>query len=82
MYRRYEASEWFVTGSYAINPFTSVLYLYISDYVLAATERELSWPFLRTTPRLGVCTPLWIEITPVVEGGNIEESSYDAKRVG
>lgn len=38
------------TGSYAINPFTGTeLPVYISDYVLAGTVREPSWPYQRTT---------------------------------
>ncbi|MFI3259571.1 MAG: leucine--tRNA ligase [Rikenellaceae bacterium] len=69
------------TGSYAINPFTGrEIPIYISDYVLAGygtgaimavpAHDSRDWAFARH---------FGLEITPVVEGGNIEEASYDAK---
>ncbi|MFI3269742.1 MAG: leucine--tRNA ligase [Rikenellaceae bacterium] len=69
------------TGSYAINPFTGKeIPIYISDYVLAGygtgaimavpAHDSRDWAFARH---------FGLEITPVVEGGNIEEASYDAK---
>ncbi len=69
------------TGSYAINPFTGKeIPIYISDYVLAGygtgaimavpAHDSRDWAFARM---------FGLEITPVVEGGNIEEASYDAK---
>ena len=69
------------TGSYAINPFTGrEIPIYASDYVLSGygtgaimavpAHDSRDWAFARH---------FGLEITPVVEGGNIEESSYDAK---
>ena len=69
------------TGSYAINPFTGkAIPIYISDYVLAGygtgaimavpAHDSRDWAFARH---------FGLEIVPVVEGGNIEEASYDAK---
>ena len=69
------------TGSYAINPFTGrQIPIYASDYVLSGygtgaimavpAHDSRDWAFARH---------FGLEITPVVEGGNIEESSYDAK---
>ncbi|MFI3293363.1 MAG: leucine--tRNA ligase [Rikenellaceae bacterium] len=69
------------TGSYAINPFTGKeIPIYISDYVLAGygtgaimavpAHDSRDWAFARHFE---------LEIIPVVEGGNIEEASYDAK---
>ena len=69
------------TGAYAINPFTQrEIPIYISDYVLAGygtgaimavpAHDSRDWAFARL---------FGLEITPVVEGGNIEEASYDAK---
>ncbi|MFI3282765.1 MAG: leucine--tRNA ligase [Rikenellaceae bacterium] len=69
------------TGSYAINPFTGKeIPIYISDYVLAGygtgaimavpAHDSRDWAFARH---------FGLEIIPVVEGGNIEEASYDAK---
>ncbi len=69
------------TGSYAINPFTGKeIPIYISDYVLAGygtgaimavpAHDSRDWAFARH---------FGLEITPVVEGGDIEEASYDAK---
>ncbi|MFR9620146.1 MAG: leucine--tRNA ligase [Rikenellaceae bacterium] len=70
------------TGAYAINPFTGrEIPIYISDYVLAGygtgaimavpAHDSRDWAFARH---------FGLEITPVVEGGNIEEASYDAKQ--
>ncbi len=69
------------TGAYAINPFTGKeIPIYISDYVLAGygtgaimavpAHDSRDWAFARH---------FGLEIIPVVEGGNIEEASYDAK---
>ncbi|MFR9594335.1 MAG: leucine--tRNA ligase, partial [Rikenellaceae bacterium] len=69
------------TGSYAINPFTGKeIPIYISDYVLAGygtgaimavpAHDSRDWAFARH---------FGLDIIPVVEGGNIEEASYDAK---
>ena len=69
------------TGSYAINPFTGrQIPIYASDYVLSGygtgaimavpAHDSRDWAFARH---------FGLEIVPVVEGGNIEESSYDAK---
>ncbi len=69
------------TGSYAINPFTGKeIPIYISDYVLAGygtgaimavpAHDSRDWAFARH---------FGLEIIPVVEGGNTEEASYDAK---
>ncbi len=70
------------TGSYAVNPFTGVeIPIYISDYVLAGygtgaimavpAHDSRDWAFARH---------FGLDIIPVVEGGNIEEASYDAKQ--
>ena len=69
------------TGSYAINPFTGrQIPIYASDYVLSGygtgaimavpAHDSRDWAFARH---------FGLEIVPVVEGGNIEEASYDAK---
>ncbi|MFI3321052.1 MAG: leucine--tRNA ligase [Rikenellaceae bacterium] len=69
------------TGAYAVNPFNGVkIPIYISDYVLAGygtgaimavpAHDSRDWAFARHFD---------IPIIPVVEGGNIEEASYDAK---
>ena len=69
------------TGSYAINPFTKkAIPIYISDYVLAGygtgaimavpAHDSRDWAFARH---------FGLEIIPVVEGGDIEKESYDAK---
>ncbi len=69
------------TGSYARNPFTGApLPIYISDYVLAGygtgaimavpAHDSRDWAFARH---------FGLDIVPVVEGGDISESSYDAK---
>lgn len=70
------------TGSYAINPFSGEKTpIYISDYVLASygtgaimavpAHDSRDWAFARHFD---------IPIIPVVEGGNIEKESYDAKQ--
>ena len=69
------------TGSYAINPFTGrQIPIYASDYVLSGygtgaimavpAHDSRDWAFARH---------FGLEIVPVVEGGNVEEASYDAK---
>ena len=69
------------TGSYSINPFSGVeVPIYISDYVLAGygtgaimavpAHDSRDWSFARHFN---------IPIIPVVEGGDIEKESYDAK---
>lgn len=69
------------TGSYAINPFNGAqIPIYISDYVLAGygtgaimavpAHDSRDWAFARFFD---------IPIIPVVEGGNVETESYDAK---
>ncbi len=70
------------TGAYAVNPLTGKnIPIYISDYVLAGygtgaimavpAHDSRDWAFARH---------FGLEVTPVVEGGNIEEASYDAKQ--
>ena len=69
------------TGSCAINPFTGrAIPIYISDYVLAGygtgaimavpAHDSRDWAFARH---------FGLEIIPVVEGGDVEKESYDAK---
>ncbi|CVI68507.1 leucine--tRNA ligase [Alistipes sp. CHKCI003] len=69
------------TGSYAVNPFTGKeIPVYISDYVLAGygtgaimavpAHDSRDWAFARH---------FGLEIVPVVEGGDVEKASYDAK---
>ena len=69
------------TGSYAINPFTGKrIPIYVSDYVLAGygtgaimavpAHDSRDWAFAKH---------FGLEIIPVVEGGNVEEASYDTK---
>ena len=69
------------TGSYTINPFSGIeVPIYISDYVLAGygtgaimavpAHDSRDWSFARYFN---------IPIIPVVEGGDIEKESYDAK---
>ena len=69
------------TGAYAVNPFSGEeIPIYISDYVLAGygtgaimavpAHDSRDWAFARHFN---------LPIVPVVEGGNIEEASYDAK---
>ena len=69
------------TGSFAINPFTGKqIPIYVSDYVLAGygtgaimavpAHDSRDWAFARH---------FGLEIIPVVEGGDVEKESYDAK---
>lgn len=69
------------TGSYALNPFSGrQIPIYASDYVLSGygtgaimavpAHDSRDWAFARH---------FGLEIIPVVEGGNVEEASYDAK---
>lgn len=69
------------TGSFAVNPFTGrEIPIYVSDYVLAGygtgaimavpAHDSRDWAFARH---------FGLEIVPVVEGGDIEKESYDAK---
>ena len=69
------------TGSYAVNPFTGKrIPIYISDYVLSGygtgaimavpAHDSRDWAFARH---------FGLDIVPVVEGGDVEEASYDAK---
>ena len=69
------------TGSYAINPFTGKrIPIYVSDYVLAGygtgaimavpAHDSRDWAFAKH---------FGLDIIPVVEGGNVEDASYDAK---
>ncbi len=69
------------TGSYAINPFTNEqVPIYVSDYVLAGygtgaimavpAHDSRDWAFARHFS---------LPIVPVVEGGDVEKESYDAK---
>ncbi len=69
------------TGSYAVNPFTGKnIPVYISDYVLAGygtgaimavpAHDSRDWAFARH---------FGLPVIPVVEGGDVEKSSYDAK---
>ncbi|MFI3317102.1 MAG: leucine--tRNA ligase [Rikenellaceae bacterium] len=70
------------TGAYAINPLTGKeIPIYISDYVLAGygtgaimavpAHDSRDWAFARH---------FGLEVTPVVDGGDIEQASYDAKQ--
>ena len=70
-----------MTGSYAVNPFTGKqIPIYISDYVLSGygtgaimavpAHDSRDWAFARH---------FGLEVIPVVEGGDIEKESYDAK---
>ena len=69
------------TGSHAINPFTgNAIPIYISDYVLAGygTGAIMAVP-AHDSRDYAFARHFGIEIIPVVEGGNIEVESYDAK---
>ncbi len=69
------------TGSYAINPFTGkAIPIYISDYVLAGygTGAIMAVP-AHDSRDYAFARHFGLEIVPVVEGGNIEVESYDAK---
>ena len=69
------------TGSYAINPFTGkAIPIYISDYVLAGygTGAIMAVP-AHDSRDYAFARHFGLEIIPVVEGGDIEKESYDAK---
>ncbi|MBO7198989.1 MAG: leucine--tRNA ligase, partial [Alistipes sp.] len=69
------------TGSYAINPFSGrEIPIYISDYVLAGygTGAIMAVP-AHDSRDYAFARHFGIEIIPVVEGGNLEVESYDAK---
>ncbi len=69
------------TGSYAINPFTGKsIPIYISDYVLAGygTGAIMAVP-AHDSRDYAFARHFGLEITPVVEGGDLEKESYDAK---
>ena len=69
------------TGAYAINPFTGrQIPIYISDYVLATygTGAIMAVP-AHDSRDYAFARHFDLEIIPVVEGGNLEVESYDAK---
>ena len=69
------------TGSYAINPITGKqIPIYISDYVLAGygTGAIMAVP-AHDSRDYAFARHFGLEIIPVVEGGDIEKESYDAK---
>jgi len=69
------------TGSYAVNPFTGrEIPIYISDYVLAGygTGAIMAVP-AHDSRDYAFARHFGLEIIPVVEGGDIEKESYDAK---
>ena len=69
------------TGSHAINPFTGKqIPIYISDYVLAGygTGAIMAVP-AHDSRDYAFARHFGLEIIPVVEGGDIEKESYDAK---
>ena len=69
------------TGSYAINPFTGKqIPIYISDYVLSGygTGAIMAVP-AHDSRDYAFARHFGLEIIPVVEGGDIEKESYDAK---
>ena len=69
------------TGSYAINPFSGrEIPIYISDYVLAGygTGAIMAVP-AHDSRDYAFARHFGLEIIPVVEGGNLEIESYDAK---
>ena len=69
------------TGSYAVNPFTGKrIPIYISDYVLAGygTGAIMAVP-AHDSRDYAFARHFGLEIVPVVEGGDIEKESYDAK---
>ena len=69
------------TGSYAINPFTGKqIPIYISDYVLSGygTGAIMAVP-AHDSRDYAFARHFGLEIVPVVEGGNLEVESYDAK---
>ena len=69
------------TGSYAINPFSGRrIPIYISDYVLSGygTGAIMAVP-AHDSRDYAFARHFGLEIIPVVEGGNLEVESYDAK---
>ncbi len=69
------------TGSYAMNPFTGKkIPIYVSDYVLMGygTGAIMAVP-AHDSRDYAFARHFSLPIVPVVEGGDIEESSYDAK---
>ena len=69
------------TGSYATNPFTGKrIPIYASDYVLSGygTGAIMAVP-AHDSRDYAFARHFGLDIVPVVEGGNLEESSYDAK---
>ena len=69
------------TGSYAVNPFTGKrIPIFASDYVLAGygTGAIMAVP-AHDSRDYAFARHFGLDIVPVVEGGNLEESSYDAK---
>ena len=69
------------TGSYAINPFTGKqIPIYISDYVLSGygTGAIMAVP-AHDSRDYAFARHFGLDIIPVVEGGDIEKESYDAK---
>ena len=69
------------TGSYAINPFTgNAIPIYISDYVLSGygTGAIMAVP-AHDSRDYAFARHFGLDIIPVVEGGNLEVESYDAK---
>lgn len=69
------------TGAYAVNPFNGAeIPIYISDYVLAGygTGAIMAVP-AHDSRDYAFAKHFDLPIIPVVEGGNIEEESYDAK---
>ena len=69
------------TGSYAINPFSGqAIPIYISDYVLSGygTGAIMAVP-AHDSRDYAFARHFGLDIIPVVEGGNIEKESYDAK---
>lgn len=69
------------TGSYAVNPFTGKnIPIWVADYVLGGygTGAIMAVP-AHDSRDYAFAKHFDIEIIPVVEGGNIEEASYDAK---
>ncbi len=69
------------TGAYAVNPFTGGdIPIYISDYVLAGygTGAIMAVPAHDSRDH-AFAKHFELPIIPVVEGGNVEEASYDAK---
>jgi leucyl-tRNA synthetase len=70
------------TGSFAINPFTGrAIPIYISDYVLAGygTGAIMAVP-AHDSRDYAFARRFGLEIVPVVEGGDLEKESYDAKQ--